>query len=49
MMYLTRPERAKNILQNDVASDFVFILKMTKNPRNFGSQNESEPVRAFFL
>ena len=48
MIYLTEPERAKNIiLQNEVASDFVFILKMRKNPRNFGSQNESKPVRAF--
>ena len=28
VVYLTQPERAKNILQNEVASDFVFILKM---------------------
>ena len=38
VMYLTRLERAKNILQNEVASDFVFILKMRKNPLNFGSK-----------
>ena len=30
VVYLTRSERAKNILQNEVASDFVFILKMRK-------------------
>ena len=30
VMYLTRPERAKNILQNEVASDCVFILKTRK-------------------
>ena len=33
-MYLTQPEPGKNILQNEVPSDFVFILKMRKNPRN---------------
>ena len=32
-MYLTQPERAKNILQNEVPSDFVFILKIIKNPQ----------------
>ena len=32
----------KNILQNDVVSDFVFILKMRKNPRNFGSQSDCD-------
>ena len=31
-MYLTQPERAKNILQNEVPSDFAFILKMRNNP-----------------
>ena len=30
-MYLTQPEHAKNILQNEVLSDFVFIVKMRKN------------------
>ena len=32
-MYLTQPERGKNILQNEVPSDFVFILKIIKNPQ----------------
>ena len=41
-MYLTRQKCAKNILQNEVASDFVFILKMGKNPRNVGSQNDRD-------
>ena len=51
-MYLIGPERAKNIFENEVASDFVFILKMRKNPQNFGSQTcriDFEPVRAFFI
>ena len=42
VIYLIRPKRAKNILQNEVASDFVFILKMRKNPRNFCSQNDRD-------
>ena len=29
-MHLTQPERVKNILQNEVLSDFVFVLKMIK-------------------
>ena len=36
-MYLTRPEPAKK-----VASDFFFILKMRKNPQDFGSQNDRD-------
>ena len=30
VMYLIKPEHAKNILQNEVAPDFAFILKIRK-------------------
>ena len=46
-MYLTQPERAKNILQNEVTSHFVFILKMTKkSTENDSDRPESRTITA---
>ena len=39
-MYLTQPERAKNILQNEVPPDFVFILKMMHDKKS--TENDSD-------
>ena len=42
-MYLTQLECAKNILQNEVPSDFLFILKTIKNPQKI---TESRTITA---
>ena len=44
-MYLTQPERAKNILQNEVPSDFVFILKIIKK----STENDTDRLESYIF